>query len=61
MAKHVCNEKDVSLMPKTFKYAYAYVPYQQFGEGDKTYSPEESLEYGTVFPDLNFPYKKEEI
>jgi len=31
---------------------YAYVPVQKFG---KTYSPEEGLERGTIFPELDLP------
>ncbi len=31
---------------------YAFVPRQEFGE---TYSPEESLNNGTMFPELNIP------
>ena len=31
---------------------YAFVPVQTMGE---TYTPEESLENGTMFPELNIP------
>lgn len=34
------------------RVGYAYVPIQKFGE---TYSPEEGLENGTIFPELNLP------
>ena len=34
------------------RVGYAYVPVQKFGE---TYSPEEGLERGTIFPVLDLP------
>ena len=34
------------------RVGYAYVPYQAFGE---IYSPEEGLERGTIFPELDLP------
>ncbi|MBR5236730.1 MAG: spore coat associated protein CotJA [Clostridia bacterium] len=34
------------------RVGYAYVPVQHFG---KTYSPEEGLERGTIFPELDLP------
>lgn len=34
------------------RLGYAYVPIQAF---DKTYSLEESLDNGTMFPELNIP------
>ncbi len=34
------------------RVGYAYVPIQSFGE---TYSPEEGLERGTIFPELDLP------
>lgn len=37
------------------EYARAYVPYQQY---TKSYSPEVSLEKGTMFPELYKPYIK---
>ena len=37
------------VMPKEFHYATAYIPYQYFC---KILDPENSLEKGTVFPEL---------
>ncbi|MBR7164347.1 MAG: spore coat associated protein CotJA [Clostridia bacterium] len=34
------------------RVGYAFVPVQKFGE---TYSPEEGLERGTIFPELDLP------
>ena len=34
--------------------AQAYVPFQQMG---KVYSLDKALYYGTIFPELNMPYK----
>lgn len=34
------------------RVGYAYVPIQKFGE---IYSPEEGLERGTIFPELDLP------
>lgn len=36
----------------TERVGYAFVPVQKFGE---TYSPEEGLERGTIFPELDLP------
>ena len=44
-----CGNCEVPVMPETFELACAYVPYQQY---NIIYSPEESLEKGTVFPEL---------
>jgi hypothetical protein len=35
------------------RVGYAYVPIQKFGE---TYTPEEALKRGTLFPELDLPY-----
>lgn len=37
---------------KNARLARAYVPFQVFGQ---IYSPSESFENGTAFPDLNYP------
>ncbi|MBE7011014.1 MAG: spore coat associated protein CotJA [Ruminococcaceae bacterium] len=34
------------------RVGYAFVPLQIFGE---TYSPEQGIERGTIFPDLDLP------
>lgn len=39
--------------PARTPVAMAYIPFQQFGQ---LYSPEQSLNYGTLFPDLNKPF-----
>jgi len=36
----------------TERVGYAYVPMQPFGE---TYAPEDGMERGTIFPDLDLP------
>jgi len=63
--KDTCNEADclsmdisetISVFPETVYYGSAYVPFQKWS--GKIYSPEESLNAGTVFPELNQPYKK---
>ncbi len=36
----------------TERIGYAYVPVQPFGE---TYPPEDGMERGTIFPDLDLP------
>lgn len=38
--------------PAQERVGYAYVPVQKFGE---TYSPEEGLERGTIFKELDLP------
>lgn len=44
-------------MPVMPKLAEAYVPYQEY---KTSYSPEEALEKGTMFPELYSPYHKDE-
>ena len=36
-----------------FPIAMAYVPWQQWGQ---TYTPEQGLRQGTIFPDLDYPF-----
>jgi len=36
----------------TERVGYAYVPMQEFGE---TYPPQQGIERGTIFPDLDLP------
>jgi len=42
-----------SKFPAETPVTMAYVPFQHIG---KTYSPEDGLNYGTIFPDLNKPF-----
>ncbi|MFU0831907.1 MAG: hypothetical protein ACFWUC_03070 [Oscillospiraceae bacterium] len=42
-----------SRFPAQTPVAMAYVPFQNM---DTTYSPEEGLNYGTIFPELNKPF-----
>ena len=44
----------ISRFPKNTPLAMAYVPFQQWGE---VYSDDDALCMGTLFPDLNFPFK----
>ena len=44
---------EISFMPASPVLAMAYVPMQQF---DETYEPEQALDNGTLFPDLNKPF-----
>ncbi len=46
------NHELCGRMPENPILAYAYVPIQNFGE---TYSPEEGLSRGTLFPSLDKP------
>ena len=39
--------------PARTPVAMAYIPFQQLGQ---LYSPEQGLNYGTLFPDLNKPF-----
>ncbi|MGI6538645.1 MAG: spore coat associated protein CotJA [Caldicoprobacterales bacterium] len=52
------NRYDKPIQPpvqQNFMLARAYVPDQQYS---KTFSPEEALHQGTLFPELVNPYKK---
>ena len=51
MNMNVCTE--IPTMPLNPQYAFAYIRFQNTVE---LCSPEESLENGTVFPQLNMPY-----
>ncbi len=44
---------DIASFPSSTPLAMAYVPFQQWGD---TKSPEEALDYGTLFSDLVFPF-----
>ena len=48
------SEFFIEPIPKKVSEAMAYVPYQNAG---KLYAPEQALCAGTLFPDLNFPFK----
>lgn len=39
------------------RLAQAYIPFQEMG---KIYELEEGFNFGTIFPELNFPYKPAE-
>lgn len=41
-------------IPKKVSLAMAYIPYQNAG---KLYAPEQALCMGTLFPELNFPFR----
>ncbi len=41
-------------LPEGFPIAMAYVPWQEL---DATYSPEAALKSGTLFPELDKPFK----
>ena len=49
------EEQDTSRFPQNTPLSMAYVPFQQWGE---TYQHDDALEYGTLFPELNFPFRK---
>ena len=40
-------------MPEEFKLAMSYVPFQEL---DKTYTDDEALKSGTLFPELDKPF-----
>lgn len=48
------SEFFIEPIPKKVSEAMAYVPFQNAG---KLYSPEQALCVGTLFPELNFPFK----
>ncbi|WP_084295243.1 spore coat associated protein CotJA [Caldanaerobius polysaccharolyticus] len=43
-------------MQHGWKLAHAYVPFQTY---TKSYSPEQALKRGTMFPELDMPYVEE--
>lgn len=49
--QHNCTK--IPQMPENPMLANAYIPYQYF---DELYCPENSLMYGTTFPELVSPY-----
>ena len=51
------NNSEMTRFPKHTPIAMAYVPFQQWGE---TYSLDKGFERGTIFPELDFPFKPEE-
>lgn len=54
MYKLKLAEYNIPPLPEDPTVAMAYVPYQNFG---KTYEPAQGLENGTMFLDLNKPFK----
>lgn len=46
--------RPISVFPAVTPPGMAYVPYQQWGE---TFSAEEGMCKGTMFPDLDFPFR----
>ena len=46
-------ERTVSRFPEKTPIGMAYVPVQQWGD---TYSPEEALCRGTLFPEIDYPF-----
>ncbi len=54
--QHMHSEPDMPMMsrfPKQTPIGMAYVPYQQWGE---TYTAEEALCRGTLFPEIDYPF-----
>ncbi len=49
-----CGFNDSSLFPDNFMYGQSYVPIQYI---NNTFSPEEGLKNGTMFPELVSPYE----
>ncbi len=46
--------KVIPQMPEEMQYAYAYVRFQKYGN---VYNADEALKNGTLFPELNMPYR----
>lgn len=60
MFENMSNRSDtleITRFPKHTPLAMAYVPLQQWKE---TYNLDKGFEQGTIFPELNFPFKPEE-
>ncbi len=56
MAENTSNKmQNIASQPTHKRLARAYVPFQVY---DRTYSPAEGLQKGTIFPELYMPYKK---
>ena len=53
--KNNSGNDSMSRFPKNTPLAMAYVPFQQWGE---TYSDDEALSRGTLFPELDLPFSK---
>jgi len=51
-----CENYEFSPFPRKPRIAMAYVPYQQ--SLMSIYTPERGLEAGTLFPNLDKPFKK---
>ena len=49
----ISQQYGIPSLPKRTSEAMAYVPFQQYGA---TYQPEQALDNGTLFPDLNKPF-----
>lgn len=48
------DSDDLSVFPANYMYGQSYVPIQYM---DRTFTPEEALEMGTLFPELVSPYR----
>ncbi len=46
---------NMSRFPQNAPLAMAYVPFQEWGE---VYTDEEAFPIGTLFPELNFPFRR---
>lgn len=46
---------NTSRFPSKTPLGMAYVPFQQWGE---VYGEDEAFSYGTLFPELNFPFER---
>lgn len=53
------NSYGISPLPEKTVNAMAYIPYQS--EVEATYTPEEGMEAGTMFPALDKPFEGETI
>ncbi len=49
------SNNNMSRFPQNASLAMAYVPFQEWGE---VYSDDEAFPVGTLFPDLNFPFRR---
>ncbi len=49
-----CGFNETSVFPESYMYGQSYVPIQYINE---TFSPEEGLRNGTMFPELVSPYE----
>ena len=52
----IAQQYGITSLPKCPRVAMAYVPYQ-IASADKVYSAEQGLYAGTMFPELNKPFK----